>query len=44
MDNYVKLYIVDDEKMAIEYFKRLIEGLSPACKVVVEALHGPTAQ
>ena len=43
MDNYVKLYIVDDEKMAIEYFKRLIEGLSPACIVVGEALHGPTA-
>lgn len=43
MDNYVKLYIVDDEKMAIEYFKRLTEEISPACKVVGEALHGPTA-
>lgn len=43
MEKCIKLYVVDDEKMAIEYLKKLIEGISPACKVVGEALHGPTA-
>lgn len=43
MEEFIKLYIVDDEKMAIDYFKKLTEAISPACKVVGEALHGPTA-
>lgn len=43
MEEQTRLYIVDDEKMAIEYFKRLAAEVSPACSVVGEALHGQTA-
>ena len=43
MADKARLYIVDDEKMAIEYFKSLARQASPTYEVVGEAFHGPTA-
>lgn len=40
MDKLVKLYIVDDEMMAIDYFKVLVKKASPLYSVVGASLNG----
>ena len=43
MHSKVRIYIVDDEMMAISYFKMLCEQASPAYEVVGEAYNGVEA-
>lgn len=43
MDKLIKLYLVDDEVMAIDYFKGLVKKVSSLYSIVGEALNGSIA-